>query len=99
MIQVVWEYTVKPEQVPNFEGIYASSGSWARLFQKSRAYHGTILLRDPETPHRYLTVDVWASRADYDAFRSEHAGEYEELDRKCDELTVSERCLGVFEMV
>jgi len=99
MIQVLWEYAVKPEQVINFESHYASAGTWARFFQKSRAWRGTILLRDPETPHRYVTVDVWSDRAAYDTFRSEHAREYEEIDRLCAEFTTAERCVGIFEVV
>ena len=99
MVQVLWEYTVKPEQVINFESHYASAGTWARFFQKSPAWRGTILLRDPETPHRYVTVDVWNDRAAYDAFRSEHTREYEEIDRLCAEFTTAERCIGIFEVV
>jgi quinol monooxygenase YgiN len=99
MIQVLWEYVVKPEQVINFESHYASAGTWAMFFKKTRAYHGTVLLRDSDQPNRYVTVDVWAARAAYEAFRSEHAKEYEEIDRLCAEFTTSERCLGVFDMV
>jgi quinol monooxygenase YgiN len=99
MIQILWEYTVKPEQVINFESHYASAGTWVRIFQKSPGWRGTILLRDPETPHRYVTVDVWKDRAAYDAFRREHARDYAEIDRLCAELTTSEHFLGILEVV
>jgi len=98
MVQILWEYTVKPEQVVSFETNYASAGTWAALFQKSSAYRGTVLLRDSATPNRYVTIDVWTSRDAYEAFRREHAAAYEELDRVCAALTVAERHLGTFDV-
>lgn len=98
MIQILWEYTVKPEQVANFESHYASRGTWAIFFQKSPAYRGTVLLRDPDVHHRYLTIDVWSDRAAYDAFRRDHAAKYEEIDRLCAEFTTAERCIGIFDL-
>jgi len=99
VIQVVWEYIVRPEKVVEFETNYASTGAWALLFQKSPAFRGTILLRDPETPRRYVTIDVWANRAASDAFRQEHQQEYDALDRICEAFTESERSLGIFDVV
>ena len=99
MIQILWEYTLKPEQAINFESHYASRGDWALFFQKSPAYRGTVLLRDVDTAHRYVTIDVWSDRAAYDAFRREHTAEYEKIDRLCAEFTLDERCLGIFEVV
>jgi heme-degrading monooxygenase HmoA len=99
MIQVLWEYLVKPDQGIAFETAYASTGTWAVFFQKSRAYRGTSLLRDGGASNRYLTIDVWTNRASYEAFQHEHAKEYEELDRRSSEFTLEERCLGIFELL
>ena len=89
---------MRAEQVSVFEGHYASTGTWAMFFQKSRAYRGTLLLRDPSVANRYVTIDVWDSRESYEAFRKEHAAKYEEIDRLCAEFTVSEREIGMFEL-
>jgi quinol monooxygenase YgiN len=99
VIQVVWEYVVRPERIVEFETNYASSGAWALLFQKSTAYRGTILLRDPNVARRYLTIDVWAGRAAYEEFREQHRPEYEALDRQCEHFTESEREIGIFDVV
>lgn len=99
MIQILWEYQVRPDQRIAFETSYASAGTWALFFQKSRAYRGTVLLRDPEKPGRHLTVDVWTDRASYEAFRGEHAAEYAEIDRACEAFTLEEHCLGAFEVL
>ena len=98
MIQIIWEYEVRPEKVIGFESNYASTGTWALFFQKSRAYRGTLLLRDPAVAHRYVTIDVWNDAASYEAFREQHAAEYEKIDRICAEFTVSERKIGMFEL-
>ena len=96
MIQILWEYVVKPDQRIAFETAYASTGTWAVFFGKSAAYRGTNLLRDGGVPNRYLTIDVWADRASYEAFQHEHAEEYEKLDRRSSAFTLEERCLGIF---
>jgi len=99
VIQVVWEYVVRPERIVEFETNYASSGAWALFFQKSPAFRGTILLRDPGGTRRYLTVDIWQDRAGLEAFRDAHREQYDALDRLCENFTESERELGIFDVV
>lgn len=99
MIHVLWEFHVKPDRRREFETHYASDGTWVALFRRGEGYRETILLRDPEAPHRYVTVDIWDDSQSYRAFRERHAEEYEEIDRRCGELTECETCLGVFEAV
>ena len=99
MIEVIWEFRVKPQHVAEFEVDYSSLGPWAALFRGSPAYHGTNLLRDREDPLRFLTIDIWNDSAAYESFRAEHADQYRELDKGFEKLTDSERFLGIFEVL
>ena len=99
MIETIWTYRAKPERRVEFERRYAADGDWAKLCSRARGYRGTRLLRDAQEPDRYATVDRWESNEPMQQFRSEHAREYEELDRMCSELTVDERQVGIFEVV
>lgn len=96
MYFVLWEYQVKPLQVQEFESVYGKDGDWARLFSKGSGYLGTQLLRDKQLPHRYVTIDHWASQADYEAFLSEWHAEYTALDARCANLTEQEAPLGAW---
>ena len=91
------EFRVKPEKRMEFEAHYGSDGTWAVFFRKGRGYKETILLRDREAPGRYLTIDVWTDVESYRSFSATHAREYKEIDRRCEEFTEEERCLGNFD--
>ena len=99
MIETIWTYRVKQERCQEFERRYASDGDWAQLFGRAPGYQGTRLLRDPGEPERYATVDRWESQEALKGFKRRLAKEYEELDRLCGELTVSEEHVGVFEVL
>jgi hypothetical protein len=43
-----------------------------------------------------VTIDRWASEADFRAFRKEHDQDYEVLDRACDALTSRETRIGAY---
>ncbi len=45
----------------------------------------------------YVTMDLWESLAAHEEFRERYREEYEELDRKCEGLTVKEKHLGEYE--
>ncbi|HEX9760556.1 MAG TPA: antibiotic biosynthesis monooxygenase [Candidatus Acidoferrales bacterium] len=98
MIQILWEYEVKPGKEVAFETHYTSLGTWSQLFQKAHGYRGTVLLRDAKRPARYVSVDIWSDREAYDTFRREFADEYEKIDALCAGLTDSEREIGIFEV-
>jgi heme-degrading monooxygenase HmoA len=93
---VVWQFEVADQSVAAFEAAYGPDGSWAQLFRLSTEYLGTELLRDAYVPGVYLTVDRWASEDDFRAFRKDHDGEYETLDRSCDALTSRETRVGAY---
>src|SRR5688572_16579956 len=99
MIEIIWEFTVKPECADRFIDIYGADGRWAALFEKHQGYEGTTLLRDAASEFRFLTIDRWDSDADLERMRQASAVEYSALDEECADLTVSERKLGTFRRV
>jgi heme-degrading monooxygenase HmoA len=95
VIALVFSYEVP--DAAEFERVYGSEGEWAAFFRTGRGYIGTELLRDVETPGRYLVVDRWESADAYNAFVAEHRNEYM---RRVDEtrfLYESELRFGTFE--
>ena len=97
MLHILWEFRVRPERRREFEEHYGSDGTWAAFFRGGEGYRESILLHDREEPDRYLTIDVWTDFESYRAFSDRHAREYGEIDRRCEALTLEERCLGLFE--
>jgi len=97
MIAIVWEFQVQREKIARFEQTYSGKGPWAALFRRSSAYVDTSLLCDSVFPARYLVVDRWQTREDFDRFKRDFATEYNRLDQECEELTRSEKLLGIFD--
>ena len=97
MIALVFSYEVRDAE--QFEAVYGPQGDWATFFGAAAGYIGTELLRDVETPTRYLVVDRWESAEAYNAFATEHRDEYM---RRVDETRYmydQELRLGTFENV
>ena len=99
MIEIIWEFTVKPECADRFIDIYGADGRWAALFRKHPGYEGTTLLRDTASAFRFVTIDRWDSDADFERMRQASAVEYSALDEECASLAVSENQLGTFRRV
>jgi hypothetical protein len=99
LIQFVWEFVARKDRVHEFERHYSSAGDWAKLFQKSPGYRGTVLLRDAEQPNRYVTIDAWDGPELYQRMRNDFAEEFDRLDRACEAFTETERRLGAFEVL
>jgi len=95
----VWEYYVKAGCKAEFEKAYGATGDWVRLFERGEGYVSTELIRDTKTSSRYLTIDTWASEADFVRFRAQHAAGFEALDRACEALMERETPMGAFLMV
>ena len=74
MIALVFSYEVRDPEA--FERAYGPEGEWAHFFRLGRGYIGTELLRDVETPGRYLVVDRWQTADAYNTFAAEHREEY-----------------------
>jgi len=74
VIALVFSYEVR--DAPEFERVYGSDGDWAEFFRLGDGYVGTELLRDLESPGRYLVVDRWESAEAYNEFVSANRDEY-----------------------
>ena len=98
MYALVWEFRVSGERDAAFRRAYGPDGDWARLFRQGAGCLGSDLLvgEDEGEQRRYLTIDRWASRADYDAFHSTWQAEYRALDQACESLTEQETFIGAF---
>ena len=97
MYVVIWEYQVKIDRLVEFEEIYSPTGAWTKLFQKSKGYLETELLRDASDPHRYITIDRWMSSQDYEDFLLQWKTEYATIDTESEGLTERETSWGKFE--
>ncbi|HSK06601.1 MAG TPA: antibiotic biosynthesis monooxygenase family protein [Acidimicrobiia bacterium] len=94
----IWEYEVDPAHLGVFEQLYGPSGEWVELFRLSPGYRRTELHRDRDNPYRYVTIDYWESARAWQEWRAMVQGRFEELDRRGQELTSSERELGRFDL-
>lgn len=74
MLALVFSYEVR--DTAEFERVYGPGGDWSAFFANARGYIGTELLRDVESPGRYLVVDRWESKDAYNAFASANREEY-----------------------
>jgi heme-degrading monooxygenase HmoA len=97
MYIIIWEFRVPTEQAPAFEWMYGPEGDWVHLFRQDAGYLGTELLRDARDVHRYLALDRWRSRGEYERFRARWHEAYAALDQRCEPLTEHEALLGHFE--
>jgi len=93
---VIWEFLIRKNARRKFEKAYGPDGLWATLFRSGAGYIRTELIRDRETPDRYLTLDFWSARSDYERFKKRNRAEYEKIDRQCESLTRNEREIGQF---
>ena len=96
---ILWRFRVRMDRESEFERAYGPVGEWTLLFRRGDGYLGTELLRHSEDLREYLTVDRWASRAAYEAFRERFSSEYRQLDRRLEELTEEEALIGTFEVL
>jgi heme-degrading monooxygenase HmoA len=99
MYVILWRFRPAAGREGEFERAYGPSGEWAQLFGHGVGYLGTeLLLRRYEGESReYLTLDCWAYRAAYEAFRARRSGEYRRLDSRLEGLNEEETLLGTFE--
>lgn len=94
---IAWEFRPKPGAERRFEEAYGPHGVWATFFKQGEGFIATELNRDLKDSGRYLTLDLWVSKAAYDKFRADHAAEYQAIDAQCEALTEHEAKLGNFE--
>jgi heme-degrading monooxygenase HmoA len=97
MFLALWEFEVKPGCEERFQTVYGAEGEWVRLFRGDPSFIETRLLKDPAAENKFVTVDFWESREAYESFKELNHAAYMAIDKQCESLTVSERCLGNFE--
>ena len=97
MIALIWRYEVLDEARAAFEATYAPTGAWAQLFARADGFRGTELFKAEDGS--YLTLDIWNSSADFEAFLAAHRDDYEALDRSTESWTASEHRLGEYEVL
>lgn len=97
MIALVWRFEVVEEARAAFEATYGPTGAWAALFARSPAFRGTELFKAEDGS--YLTIDVWQSQAEFDAFLEDNRADYTALDRSCEPWTTSEHRIGAYEVL
>lgn len=95
----IWEYRVVEDQIESFRRVYGPDGDWVQLFLRAEGYLRTELYQNVETPTRFVTTDFWTSKTARDTFREKYRAEFEELDERCEALTIEERCLGDFDVL
>jgi heme-degrading monooxygenase HmoA len=96
---IIWEFRARAGREEEFERAYGPAGDWARLFERGEGYLGTELHRDGAGGRRYVTIDRWASREAFEAFRARWKKDYDDLDRRCEALTEHEAPIGSFTSV
>ena len=96
MTFIIWRFRAKPDRVEEFRRVYGSDGDWAKLFRRSPHFLGTQLLQDTTEERVFVVLDRWADGDSFARFRQEFSNEYEELDRRCLELTEEEIRIGAF---
>ncbi len=97
MIEVLYRYRVHAAQVRAFEHAYGPDGPWAALFRRHPGFRRLRLFRSKNESGIYIAVDVWESKADWEAFRSANAWDYARLDRDLRMLYLEELLLGYYE--
>jgi heme-degrading monooxygenase HmoA len=82
-----------------FEQAYGPHGPWVQCFSQSPEYIATELIRDVNDSRRYLTIDLWTSRAAYERFREQNREQYAAIDAECEPMSEREIEIGKFEVV
>ena len=93
----VWKFKPAEGREGEFAKAYAGDGDWAPLFGKAPGFVGTLLLRPTETGGWWLTLDRWASEADFHAFQRDFGEEYCALDAELEGVAGDEEFVGAFE--
>lgn len=96
MYSIVWKYKIKPEFRDEFELEYGQEGRWAKLFDRSSSYHGSILHSSVDDRNMYLLIDQWSSQGDYEHFLKQHERSYQSISTGIEHLYSLEERIGGF---
>jgi heme-degrading monooxygenase HmoA len=97
MIQIVWIFVVRSDCISEFLEYYGTNGSWEKLFRNSPGYQGTSLLRDHNQINRFILFDKWDRLSSFEKFKKKYDEDYTLLDKRCENLTIEEIKIGIFE--
>jgi hypothetical protein len=95
----IWKYIVKEENIDEFIGVYGRKGEWVRLFHESNDYIQTKLFSDINNPSTFITIDYWNNKEARDLFIKTHQTEYDEIDKRCETLTLKEELIDEYFLV
>jgi len=95
----IWKYIVKEENTDEFLTAYGTKGEWVRLFKKSNDYIQTKVLSDTNNPSTFITIDYWNNKEARDLFIKIHQTEYDEIDKRCENLTLKEELIGEYFLI
>jgi heme-degrading monooxygenase HmoA len=90
----VFLYEVDTDGHDAFQSVYGPEGEWATFFAPGEGYLGTELLRSGD---RYLLIDRWRTRAEYETFLADHADEYARRNADARRLWRREEDVGRFQ--
>ena len=93
----IWKFRPPVGREQEFAAAYGSDGAWARLFGRARGFEGIALLKPADPGGWWLTIDRWASRADFDAFQQSLGDDYRTLDAELEGVAGDEEFVGAFE--
>jgi heme-degrading monooxygenase HmoA len=93
----VWKFRPIEGREAQFAEAYSSDGVWSSLFGKANGFRDTALLRPSEPGGWWLTIDRWASEADFQAFQRDFGEEYRALDIELEGVAGEEDFVGAFE--
>lgn len=93
----VWKFRPPDHGEASFAAAYSGTGDWAELFGRAKGYRGSSLLRPAEQGGWWITIDRWASFADFEDFNRRYGEEYLRLDRNLDGIAGDEEFVGAFE--
>ena len=96
MYSIVWKYKINPEFKDKFESEYGPNGQWAKLFNSSKHYRGSVLHTNVEDQNFYLLIDRWSSQENYEHFLRTHESAYQEMSVAMEHLYEVEEKIGGF---
>lgn len=99
VVKTIWEYKVNEDHLDAFLKAYRPEGDWAQLFKKCAGFLGTELHRDAGVKNRYVTIDFWQSIDTLESMKQIIGTEYQLLDKICEDYTLSENHIGIFEEI
>lgn len=99
MYIVIWEYEVHEDHLRDFLKSYGKDGVWYKFFQRDDNYLGTDLYRKTGTSIKFVTIDKWVNEIAYLKFKEEYRKEYERIDERFKEITLSEVFIGGFQQI